>query len=243
MQHSVLSIGCLSAHPLRGEQVPVRLGHATCSLIRAGDSVIVVDPGLPPEALRQRLDERAGVRADEVTHVFLTSFKADTCRGIGLFEDATWMVHEAEREGAGVPLAQLLMKVSADGESADGDFEMRAELEAQIQILQRCEPAPDTLAVDRGRGASGAGGAKVDLFPLPGVSPGTCGLLLTFPRQTLLIAGDAVATVEHLEQGKVLDRCHDVEQAKTSFADAIEIADMIVPGRDNLCLVPTKRGF
>ena len=83
----------------------------------------------------------------------------------------------------------------------------------------------------------------MDLFPLPGVTPGTCGLLLTLPRQTLLIAGDAVATVEHLEQGKVLDRCHDVEQAKESFAEAIEIADVIVPGRDNLCLVPTKRGF
>lgn len=238
MDHTIVSIGCLSAHPLRGETSPVRLGHATCSLVRAGGSVIVVDPGLPTEALAQRLDERAGIRPDEVTHVFLTSFKADTCRGIGLFEEAAWLVHQQEREGAGVPLAQLLMKVTAEGD----DPELRAQLEAQVQILQRCESAPDTLASDRRAGGSGTG-AKVDLFPLSGVTPGCCGLLLTMPRHTLLLAGDAVATREHLEQGKVLDRCQDVEKAKESFAEAIEIADLIVPGRDNLSIVPTKRAF
>lgn len=242
MDYRVLSIGTLSAHPLRGEEIPVRTGHATTTLIRVGGSVIVVDPGLPAEVLRQRLDERAGIRPDEVTHVFLTSFKADTCRGIGLFEDAAWLVHGAEREGAGVPLAQILMKVTAE----DDDPELRAQLEAQIQILQRCEAAPDTLAADRrssGAALTSSTGAKVDLFPLPGVTPGLCGLLLTLPRQTVLIAGDAVATVEHLEQGKVLDRCHDVARAKESFAEAIEIADLIVCGRDNVCVVPTKRGM
>ncbi|MEO0511609.1 MAG: MBL fold metallo-hydrolase [Planctomycetota bacterium] len=242
MEYRVLSIGCLSAHPLRGEEVPVRTGHATCSLIRVGSSVIVVDPGLPAEALRQRLDERAGIRPDEITHVFLTSFKAETCRGIGLFENAAWLVHADEREGAGVPLAQLLMRITAEDSRSEQDAELRTSLEAQIQILQRCETAPDTLAADR-FGSGQRGGSKVDLFPLPGVTPGTCGLLLAMPKHTILITGDAVATVEHLEQGKILDRVQDVDRAKESFAEAIEIADLIVPGRDNISAVPTKRVF
>lgn len=237
MDYTILSIGCLSAHPLRGEQLPQRVGHATSVLVRAGDSVVVVDPGLPPQTLAQRLDERVGIRPDEVTHVFLTSFKVDTCRGIGLFEDASWLISSDEREGAGVPLAQLLRRAMEE----EGDDQLRAELEAQVGVLQRCEPAPDTIAADRG--ATGNAGAKADLFPLPGVTPGCCGLLLTMPRMTVLLAGDAVPTREHLEQGKVLDRVHDVDRAKESFADAIEIADMIVPGRDNLCVVPTKRPF
>jgi hypothetical protein len=50
-------------------------------------------------------------------------------------------------------------------------------------------------------------------------------------------------TQEHLEQGKVLTTAVDIEQARTSFEEIIEIADMVVPGRDNLLINPTKRPF
>ena len=81
----------------------------------------------------------------------------------------------------------------------------------------------------------------VDLFPLPGVSIGSSGLLLPTPATTLLIAGDAVATAEHLEQGRVISPCFDIQQALESLKEAIEIADMIVPGRDNLINNPSRR--
>ena len=74
----------------------------------------------------------------------------------------------------------------------------------------------------------------MDLFPLPGVTPGTCGLLIAQPRATVLITGDAVATAEHLELGRVLQQSEDLERARESFREAIEIADIIIPGRDNL---------
>jgi glyoxylase-like metal-dependent hydrolase (beta-lactamase superfamily II) len=61
------------------------------------------------------------------------------------------------------------------------------------------------------------------------------------PGSTLLIAGDAVATVEHLEEGKVIAPCFDVQQARESLSEAVEIADLIVPGRDNLCANPVRR--
>ena len=97
--------------------------------------------------------------------------------------------------------------------------------------MKKCQAAPDKLA------------EHVDLFPMPGYTPGTCGLLLSHPNATTLIAGDAVATAEHLEQGRVLRGAYDVNQAQESFMEAIEIADVIVPGHDNLLLNPTRRRF
>ena len=36
------------------------------------------------------------------------------------------------------------------------------------------------------------------------------------------------------DRGKVLPGCHDLEKAHDSFKEAIEIADVIIPGRDNI---------
>ena len=110
-----------------------------------------------------------------------------------------------------------------------GDPEIERLLREELSALQACEEAPDRLA------------EGVDLFPVPGVSPGSAGLLVPSPGSTLLVAGDAVATVEHLEEGKVIAPCFDVQQARESLAEAIEIADLIVPGRDNLCANPVRR--
>ena len=68
------------------------------------------------------------------------------------------------------------------------------------------------------------------MFPLPGVTEGNCGLLLALPGSTVLICGDAIATSEHLERGKVLPNCHNIQQAQASFTEAIEIADVFILG-------------
>jgi len=226
MDVRIVSIGTLAANALWNEREPVRTGHATCSLIRAGARTIIVDPGLPAAAITARLGERAGLAPSEVTHVFLTSFRPEVFRGIGAFPEATWWVAEPEREGIGVPLArQLKRAVEA------GDSDTASALERDVAILQRCEPAPDEPC------------EGVSLFPLPGVTPGLCGLLIAEPRHTLVICGDAVASREHLEAGRVLDHHADLEQARESFQDAVEIADLLIPGRDGLCVNPTKRPF
>jgi hypothetical protein len=65
-------------------------------------------------------------------------------------------------------------------------------------------------------------------------------ILLPLPKQTILIAGDTVATQEHLEKGSVLQNCADIELAKESFLESVEIADIIIPGRDNVILNPAR---
>lgn len=225
MEYRIISIGTLAAHPLWGEEhVDVRTGHATTTLISTDSAHIIVDPSLPPAALLARMGERSPVTADQVTHVFLTTAGREHRRALAVFENARWLV--AERELVSVKADLVRRHKEAN---AGGDDELAELLGSDVDILRRCKPAPDRLA------------NGVDLFPLPGVTPGCCGLLLSLPRATVLVCGDAVATREHLEQGKVLPNCHDVAQAQESFAEAIEIADLLIPGRDNISLNPLRQ--
>ena len=220
----VISIGTLAHHPLWGERGDVRAAHATTTLIESGDARILVDPSLPEQALVARLAERRGIGPDAITHVFLTNFHPMRRRGLGAFADAQWLVGELERETIG---AQLVEKFR-EAEGA-GDADLATTLRSEIALLQRCKAAPDRLAT------------SVDLFPLPGVTPGSCGLLLPLPSATVLVAGDAVATEEHLAAGKVIAPVFNLEQAQESFREAVEIADVIVCGRDNAVLNPMRR--
>ena len=230
MQISIISIGALSAHPLRGEKAPVRAGHATTTLIRAGKKLILVDPGLPATAIAARLEERASLKPSDITHIFLTSFNPEMRRGILAFENAIWWISETEREHIGSALIARLHEAAEEQDEA-----LKKALELDVAILQRCTLAPDHIADDHGE--------RVDLFPLPGVTPGLCGLLAVQSRFSTLICGDAIPTIEHLNEGKVLGVVHDVDQARESFAEAVEIADLFIPGRDNLIVNPTKRLF
>ena len=221
----VISIGTLASHPLWNEPADVRTGHATTTLISVGSKTnILVDPSLPPAALLARLAERSNVTPDEITHVFLTSADALHRRALPVFDGAVWLTGEAELDAARASMPAMI-----DGARKGGDGELVAYLEAELGILRRCRPAPDSLA------------AGVDLFPLPGVTVGCCGLLLPLPALTVLVCGDAVATAEHLGDAKVLPECHDLEQARESFAEAVQIADVLVPGRDNVLINPVRR--
>jgi glyoxylase-like metal-dependent hydrolase (beta-lactamase superfamily II) len=168
--------------------------------------------------------ERSGLKPEAITHVFLTNFHPMRRRGITAFDDAQWLVGELERESVG---AQLVAKFQEAEDADDGD--LAKSLRAEITLLQRCKSSPDTLAIG------------VDLFPLYGVTQGSCGLLLPQPSATVLVAGDTVATYEHLAEGKVLSPVFSLEQAQESFKEVIEIADLIVCGRDNVVQNPMRR--
>lgn len=221
IDYRLISIGTLAAHPLWNEKGQVRTGHATTVLISSAGAHILVNPSLPAPALLARISERTSLRPEDITHVFLTSFQADQRRALRAFDMALWLLHEAERQSVEESF-QTQIAEAEDG----GDEELVALIEAESDLLARCEVAADSLA------------PGVDLFPLPGVTPGTCGLLLAQPNMTTLICGDAVATSEHLEQGKVLPNCVSIEQAQESFREAVEIADVLIPGRDNILLNP-----
>ena len=221
MDYRVISIGTLSRHPLWDPPGRPRSAHATTTLIRSGDRTILVDPALPGKILAARLEERSGLTPDRITDVFLTNFRPAHRHGLDAFPSARWWIAEAEREAIGVELLRRF--------EAEEDEPTRELLRPEIALLQRCEAAPDSLA------------ERVDLFPLPGFTPGTCGLILPLPAATVLIASDAVPTVEHLEVGQALRGAYDVEQATESFREAVEIADWIIPGHDNLVVNPTRR--
>ncbi|HYF14636.1 MAG TPA: MBL fold metallo-hydrolase [Phycisphaerales bacterium] len=234
MDFRVVSIGAMSAHPLWKERAGVRTGHATTTLVTAGKKRILVDPGMPPQVIAARLQERTGLSPGDVTDVFLTSFNPECRRGISLFDRARWLIHETEREVVGSGLATALKDLVTRSDAQGGvrkDESLLEVLEADVAILKRCEPAPASLA------------PHVDVFPMAGVTPGLAGLLLESPRFTTIICGDAIPTVEHLEQGVVPQSAPDLEQARASFEEAVEIADLLVLGRDNVVVNPTKKPF
>jgi glyoxylase-like metal-dependent hydrolase (beta-lactamase superfamily II) len=223
LDYRVISIGTLSAHPLWNESGDVRTGYATTVLVSSGDAHVLVNPSLPGQILEARLSERSPVKPAEITDVFLTSFTVEHYRGLAALEDARWLVHEPERAAAGAALEEQM-----DRARDIGDRELIGRVDEHRQLLAKCGNAPDRLA------------PGVDLFPLPGVTPGTCGLILSLPGSTVLVCGDAVATCEHLREGKVLPTCLDIETAGESFREAIEIADVLVPGRDNVTVNPLR---
>lgn len=220
MDYRIISIGTLSTHEHWPSAQSPRTPHATTTLIRSGAHVILVDPALPPQVIAGRLSERSGLMPDAVTDVFLTNFRPAHRGGLEAFPEARWWIAEAERERVG---RALLARFEDEQDNA-----IRRLLDAEIQLLRRLQVAPDRLA------------PQVDLFPLPGYTPGNAGLLLVEPARTILIAGDAVPTTEHLERGQVLRHAFDIEQARESLVEAIEIADVIVPGHDNILINPAR---
>ncbi|MBL9119444.1 MAG: MBL fold metallo-hydrolase [Phycisphaerae bacterium] len=222
----VISIGSLSAHPLWNERGEVRPGHSTTTLITSGKATILVDPSLPPQVLVPRLAERANLKPEQITHVFMTCLHPSHRRGLKVFDKAEWLVSSLERETIGVQLVEKFH------EARDaGDQDLTHTLFHEIETVERIKAAPDKIA------------PGVDLFPLYGVTPGTAGLLLALRGSTVLVCGDAVPTQEHLEQGQVLSPCHDLVQARESFLEAVEIADFLIAGRDNVLINQTRRPF
>jgi glyoxylase-like metal-dependent hydrolase (beta-lactamase superfamily II) len=218
----IISIGTLSRNRLWNETEALRTPHATTSLIRAGKRNILVDPGLPAPALAARLYERTGIQPNQIDTIFLTNFRLAHRAGLSLFQNARTLIHEIEQQAT----RQALERLREQGEPED-----RENIDAELLILNATEPAEDELA------------SEVDLFPLFGYTPGTCGLLVSLPTTTILIAGDAVPTQDHFLAGQVLPDTFDINAAQESMREVYEIADLIVPGHDNLFLNPRTQGI
>jgi glyoxylase-like metal-dependent hydrolase (beta-lactamase superfamily II) len=221
MDWRIVSIGTLPSNPLWNETGAPRTGHATTTVIKSGDSLMLVDPSLPGQILNARLQERWGIDLSTFTHVFLTSFDPDRRRTLRDLEHATWFMHEPEIQSA-------VLAISDELQRCEGDNELTSILEKHRELLARFEVPDDNVL------------PGIDLFPLPGFTPGSCGLLLPTQKRTILICGDTVATSEHLAKAIVLPNCANIEMAQESFKECIEIADVIVPGRDNVVLNPIR---
>jgi glyoxylase-like metal-dependent hydrolase (beta-lactamase superfamily II) len=213
VSYSIISIGALSRNRFWNEQERKRPAHATTTLIRDGATRILVDPGLPPEVLAHRLDERTGLRPEQIDAVFLTSFRPVHRRALALFSGASWLMHQPEIEAMRLTLADALHHNPAPDV---------AQLVREEQgLLQRIEAAGEHL------------GPQVHLFPSPGITPGSAALLLVEPSRSVVVAGDAVISREYYDAGQIYEQVADVPQAREAFKDILELADEIIPGHDN----------
>ena len=222
----VVSIGTLSRNLLWHEKEPLRTAHATTTLIRTGKKNILIDPGLTPVVISARLFERSGLKPHQIDLVFLTNFQAAHRGGIAAFPDAKWYVHELEREFVRAKLGEILTALPDEEDDED-----RLRISKDLEILDHCKDAPDKLV------------AGIDLFPLFGYTAGTCGLLLTLPTATVLVAGDAVPTQEHFLVGQVLPDPYNLTAAKEALQEVYDIADVIIPGHDNVFQCPRAAGM
>ncbi len=216
-EYCIISIGTLGTNLLWRESTPVRTAHAPTTLVTSDDRLIPVDPSLPPQILAARLNERTGKTLDDITDVFCTTLRPIHRRGLPGLTHANWWCSEVELETYRQGLAE--MQDSADRIHADTE-DMLAEQETVAKFLT----CPDQF--DR----------QVSLYPLAGPSPGSAGLLLTPPTQTILIAGDAAVTAEHVRRGQVWQGCHNTDDAIETLTDLLEIAEVIICGHDNLLI-------
>jgi len=216
----VISIGCLSRNRLWQESAPVRAAHATTTLIRDGNTTILVDPSLPAQVLEKLLFDRAGLAPRQIEAVFLTSFRPVHRRGLDLFAQADLFMGRKE-------IDSVRRHLDETGERNPPDEQVRALIRSEGEILGRLKAAPDRFT------------PQVHLFPTPGPSVGSCSLLLTPLTRTVAVTGDAVLTRAHFEAGMVFEQSFDAEAAKESLTELMEIADIFVPGHDNVIL-PTR---
>jgi len=224
VEYTIISIGTLSKNPLWGEGTAVRTAHATTTLVADGKKLILVDPSLPATALAARFFERTGKLLSDVTDVFCTTLRPVHRRSLEALPHAAWWANGPELEA----YRQHLEKLGESSRRLDsGDA---AIVEADLKLLRHFKAAPERFS------------QQVHLYPLIGPSVGSAGLLLATAAATIVIAGDAALTAEHVLRGRVWEGCADAEAAMDSLKDLLELADVIVPGHDNIMLSP-RQGF
>jgi glyoxylase-like metal-dependent hydrolase (beta-lactamase superfamily II) len=73
----------------------------------------------------------------------------------------------------------------------------------------------------------------IDVLTTPGHTPGTAGLRFDYKGLSVFVAGDAIATRDFWDEGRIYFKALDVEVAKQSYKKIASISNIIVPGHDN----------
>jgi glyoxylase-like metal-dependent hydrolase (beta-lactamase superfamily II) len=135
----------------------------TVSLVRAGDAVVVVDPGLlaDPSVLVDALATH-GVAVDDVTHVFVTHHHVDHTRNVGMFPSAEVVDGDsryagllwADHDGDGYVLAPGVRVMATPGHSPEC-ASLVVETDDGVAVLTHAwwfsdrTPVVDPLAADQ----------------------------------------------------------------------------------------------
>jgi glyoxylase-like metal-dependent hydrolase (beta-lactamase superfamily II) len=133
-----------------------------------------------------------------------------------------FLTHWDSRHLAGLGLFEEAVWWAYEEELAYAEAEARDEPADLARARERVRPVPEKLA------------PGVDVFPTFGPSPGHTSLLVYSATETAVIAGDLVLTRDHFEHADLGEAPWDLVKARESFQEVAEIADLIVPGHDNL---------
>lgn len=216
LTYDILNIGALSKNRFWGETQALRTAHATSTVIQTGNKNILVDPSMPGKVLDARLFERSGIGIGDIDMVFLTNFNIAHRFGLAAFDGATWLMHGPQIEHSRQYLQDLLENQQRNRAE---DIHM---IEDELSLLDNIRPAPERLT------------EGVEIFPSPGPTVGNCSLILTQMVGTVIIAGDAIVNRDYLQHGRVHESCYDAKAAINSMQDILEVADIIIPGHDNI---------
>lgn len=135
----------------------------TVSLVRSGDAVIVVDPGMTAgsDDIEGELRSR-GLSTGEVTHVFLTHHHVDHCKSVGLFPNALVVDGQSvyrgdiwdDHEGDGYEIAGDVSVIETPGHSAECASLVVGTVQGTVVLTHAwwfsdMTPTVDPLAVDQ----------------------------------------------------------------------------------------------
>ncbi len=216
LTYDILNIGALSKNRFWGETQALRTAHATSTVIQAGEKKILVDPSIPSKMLDARLFERSGMHIGDIDMVFLTNFNPAHRLGLAAFYGAAWLMHAPQIDHSRQYLQDLLEHLHRNRVE---DIRM---IEDELSLLDNIRPPGERLA------------DGVEIFPSPGPTAGSCSLILTQMIGTVIIAGDAIVNRDYLQHGRVHESCYDAKAAIDSMQDILEVADIVIPGHDNL---------
>lgn len=73
----------------------------------------------------------------------------------------------------------------------------------------------------------------IDVVSTPGHTPGTAGLRFDYRGISVFVAGDAVATKDFWDEGRMYFKALDVEESLRSYKKIASLSDIVVPGHDN----------
>jgi glyoxylase-like metal-dependent hydrolase (beta-lactamase superfamily II) len=73
----------------------------------------------------------------------------------------------------------------------------------------------------------------IEVIATPGHTPGTAGLRFDYKGLSVFVAGDAIATKDFWDDGRIYFKALDQETAKTSMKKIASLANIVVPGHDN----------
>jgi glyoxylase-like metal-dependent hydrolase (beta-lactamase superfamily II) len=76
----------------------------------------------------------------------------------------------------------------------------------------------------------------IDVVPTPGHTPGTSGLRFDYKGLSIFVAGDAVATKDFWDEGRMYFKALDMDESKRSMAKIASLSNIVVPGHDNYFL-------